>query len=113
MSQYFFSFFNYGKEAINVIKALVDAAPDDGPTTGKAIAKQEELSSQSPPRALESAFRNLTRVDSALTTKLGPVLAADHSTSRSSTSPSPYPSGDDGIHSSFDAIGKEKDSHDL
>lgn len=111
--QYFFSFFNYGKEAINVIQLLVEDASAEGLTAGKAIAKQEESSNPSSPRASGSAFRNLTRVDSALTTKLsGPRQAADHSTSRSSTSPSPYPSGDDGLHSSFDAIGRERDSHD-
>ncbi|KAL7926970.1 glycosyltransferase family 1 protein [Trichoderma austrokoningii] len=113
IDEYFFSFFNYGKEAIEVIKDLVDEASAEGPTAGKAIAKQEEESSDpSSPRATGSAFRNLTRVDSAITTKLGPGLAADHSTSRSSTSPSAYPSGDDGLHSSFDAIGRERDSHD-
>ncbi|PTB37584.1 Sterol 3-beta-glucosyltransferase [Trichoderma asperellum] len=114
IDEYFFSFFNYGKEAINVIKLLVEDASLEGPTAGKAIAKQEEESSnQSSPRASGSAFRNLTRVDSALTTKLsGLGQAAGHSTSRSSTSPNPYPSGDDGLHSSFDAIGRERDSHD-
>lgn len=110
--QYFFSFFNYGKEAINVIKDLVEDASAEGPTAGKAIAKQEESSDPSSPHAPGSAFRNLARVDSAITTKLGPGLVADHSTSHSSTSPSPYPGGDDGLHSSFDAIGKERDSHD-
>ncbi|KAM0513173.1 hypothetical protein ACHAPE_008019 [Trichoderma viride] len=112
IDEYFFSFFNYGKEAINVIKDLVEDASAEGPTAGKAIAKQEESSDPSSPRAPGSALRNLTRVDSALTTKIGSGLVADHSTSRSSTSPSPYPSGEDGLHSSFDAIGRERHSHD-
>ncbi|KAM0477818.1 hypothetical protein ACHAPX_005584 [Trichoderma viride] len=111
IDEYFFSFFNYGKEAISVIKDLVEDASAEGPTAGKAIAKQEESSDPSSPRAPGSALRNLTRVDSALTTKIGSGLVADHSTSRSSTSPSPYPSGD-GLHSSFDAVGRERDSHD-
>ncbi|KAM0257029.1 hypothetical protein ACHAQJ_004624 [Trichoderma viride] len=114
IDEYFFSFFTYGKEAIEVIKLLVEDASAEGPTAGKVIAAHEgEPSNPSSPRASGSVFRNLTRVDSALTTRLsGTGQAAPRLTSPGSTSPSPYPSTDDGLHSSFDAIGKERESHD-
>ncbi|RFU73949.1 autophagy-related 26 [Trichoderma arundinaceum] len=114
IDEYFFSFFTFGKEAINVIKLLVENASAEGPTAGKVIAAHEgESSDQSSPRVSGSAFRNLSRVDSALTTKLSNFGKAEvSSTSPGSTSPSPGPSADDGLHSSFDAIGKERQSHD-
>ncbi|KAL7904588.1 glycosyltransferase family 1 protein [Trichoderma velutinum] len=98
IDEYFFSFFTFGKEAISVIKLLVENASAEGPTAGKVIAAQEGESSDqsSSPRVSGGAFRNLARVDSALTTKfLGPAQGLVPSTSPGSTSPSPHPSADE------------------
>ncbi|KAH6609138.1 autophagy-related 26 [Trichoderma cornu-damae] len=114
IDEYFFSFFTFGKEAINVIKLLVENASAEGPTAGKVIDTHEgESSYQSSPRVSGAALRNLPRVDSAVTAKLsGTGKGAALSISPDSTSPSPRPSADDGLHSSFDAIGQERQSHD-
>ncbi|KAL7803673.1 glycosyltransferase family 1 protein [Trichoderma aethiopicum] len=90
IDEYFFSFFNSGKEAISVIKVLVENASAKGPTAGKVIAAhKEESSNQSSPHISATAFRNLARVDSALTTKPPGTARGDGSPAwADSTSPS-------------------------
>ncbi|EHK21127.1 glycosyltransferase family 1 protein [Trichoderma virens Gv29-8] len=98
IDEHFFSFFTVGKEAINVIKLLVENASAEGPTAGKVIAAQEGESSDqsSSPHISGGAFRNLARVDSALTTKfLSTAQEVVSSASPKSTSPSPHPSADE------------------
>ncbi|KAL6876836.1 glycosyltransferase family 1 protein [Trichoderma novae-zelandiae] len=110
IDEYFFSFFNSGKEAISVIKVLVQNASAGGPTAGKVIAAHEgESSDQSSPRISGSAYRNLARVDSALTTKPPGTTRGDSSSAwAGSTSPS---ADEEGVLSLKSSRGRSSSDH--
>ncbi|KJZ73456.1 Sterol 3-beta-glucosyltransferase [Hirsutella minnesotensis 3608] len=97
IDEYFFSFFSFGREAINVLKILVEDASTGRQTAGKAIAEQQGLNEPDaslPPTSPEDLKRN-GNSDEICTTKLPePVKATLAPLSPPSNNPSPRASHD-------------------
>ncbi|QPG95439.1 Sterol 3-beta-glucosyltransferase [Epichloe festucae Fl1] len=118
IDEYFFSFFNFGKEAINVLKILVDGASSNSRTAGKLIAeeghlhydeeqgmKSEHISRQTSPLPSQSSARHSLQVDKSRTPKLPePVKATLAPMSPHATGPSPRASVECSSRPSMDAL---------
>ncbi|KAK5993084.1 Sterol 3-beta-glucosyltransferase [Cladobotryum mycophilum] len=102
MDEYFFSFFTFGKEAINVIKIMVEGASAENPTPAKVIAAEKDKADEpSSPRRLTGGARNDVHVDRVRTTKLSePVKATLSPLSTQSTGTSPRASTEVGPRAS-------------
>ncbi|KAG6008274.1 Sterol 3-beta-glucosyltransferase [Claviceps maximensis] len=99
IDEYFFSFFNFGAEAINVLKILVDGASSKSRTTGQRIADEAKLHQDIEQR---SNSEHISRMHS---TKLPePVKASLAPMSPHSTIPSPRASLECSSRPSLDAV---------
>ncbi|OAQ75685.1 UDP-glucose:sterol glycosyltransferase [Purpureocillium lilacinum] len=121
IDEYFFSFFSFGREAINVLKILVEDAAPNSRTAGKATAEQESSSASAPASApvslggSKSVSRNDLVVDKIRTTKMPePVKATLSPMSPQSTNPSPRASCEVSSRTSLDAFrGLGRRSHEV
>ncbi|KAJ6443613.1 hypothetical protein O9K51_04792 [Purpureocillium lavendulum] len=115
IDEYFFSFFSFGREAINVLKILVEDAASDNKTSGKAIAEQQtsgasasaSASASAPmsPRGSKSIGRTDLVVDGIRTTKITEHVKATLSPmSPRSTDASPRASCEVSGRTSLDAF---------
>ncbi|KAM0551341.1 hypothetical protein ACHAPJ_008447 [Fusarium lateritium] len=105
IDEYFFSFFSFGKEAINVLKILIDASSANR-SADKAISSRENEGSQPPSgRTSMAASRHDLKVDKLHTGKLPDTVKATLSpmSPRSPSQLSPRVSADV-PRSSFDAF---------
>ncbi|KAH7327757.1 hypothetical protein B0I35DRAFT_345407 [Stachybotrys elegans] len=98
IDEYFFSFFSFGREAINVLKILVEDSASGTRTVDKVLGSRQETS---------SSGRLSINVDKARATKMPEAVKATLSPlsphGPSTANPSPRPSGDVS-RSSFDAF---------
>ncbi|EFY97936.2 glycosyl transferase family 28 and UDP-glucoronosyl domain protein [Metarhizium robertsii] len=128
IDEYFFSFFNFGKEAIKVLKILVEDASSTKQTPGKLIAEQELQSHEQPeqnsnsqpslqnsPHPVESNPHQAMHVDKIRTTKLPEAVKATLSPmTPHSANPSPRASVECSSRTSLDAIRyKGRRSHEV
>ncbi|XP_044717687.1 GRAM domain-containing protein [Hirsutella rhossiliensis] len=109
IDEYFFSFFTFGREAINVLKILVEDASSSGKqTAGRAIAEKQNLGNPEPPQSTGiagSARPSNFNVDNFCTTKLPEAVKATLSPmSPHSTNPSPRASHEVSSRTSLDAF---------
>ncbi|KAG5947204.1 Sterol 3-beta-glucosyltransferase [Claviceps sorghi] len=118
IDEYFFSFFNFGRQAINVLRILVDGASSNSRTTGQRIAEEgrlhqdtgertnsDHVSRQSSPLLSSSSAQHNLPVDKKPTTKLPePVRATLAPLSPHSTVPSSRPSLECSSRPSMDAL---------
>ncbi|KAG6188188.1 Sterol 3-beta-glucosyltransferase [Claviceps purpurea] len=83
IDEYFFSFFNFGREAINVLRILIDGASSSNKTAGQRIADEEQvlqdteirpnsqhLPRQSSPLLSQHSTRQSGQIDRIHSTKL-------------------------------------------
>ncbi|KAM5341859.1 hypothetical protein ACJ41O_014890 [Fusarium nematophilum] len=77
IDEYFFSFFSFGKEAINVLKILIEDASSGSRSGEKVLASRDEEPSQPPStRTSMAGNRNSLHVDKLRTTKLPDTVKA-------------------------------------
>ncbi|RMJ12739.1 hypothetical protein CDV36_007610 [Fusarium kuroshium] len=107
IDEYFFSFFSFGKEAINVLKILIEDASSANRSAEKIASSRGERESSQPPSARTSmaANRNSLHVGKLRTTKLPDTVKATLSP-MSPNSPSQLSprASMDAPRSSFDAL---------
>ncbi|KAL2268062.1 hypothetical protein VTJ83DRAFT_2908 [Remersonia thermophila] len=98
IDEYFFSFFSYGKEAINVLKILVEDASSKAPASSEPSSKRTSLSGDRSSQLLAGA--RVGKINEGVRATLSPMTQ----TRGSSPGPrvSPRPSADR-LRSSFDA----------
>ncbi|PNY29014.1 Sterol 3-beta-glucosyltransferase [Tolypocladium capitatum] len=111
IDEYFFSFFSFGREAINVLKVLVEDASSANQASGKAVAGQQSIGisaqplAQPSPRDSKNTSRNHLHVHKIRTTRLPePVKATLSPMSPRSANPSPRASCDVSSRTSLDAF---------
>ncbi|RBQ72979.1 hypothetical protein FVER53590_07181 [Fusarium verticillioides] len=77
IDEYFFSFFSFGKDAINVLKILIEASADSRSAEKAVSSREENESSQSPSgRTSMAASRHLPQIDRLHTGKLPDTVKA-------------------------------------
>lgn len=107
IDEYFFSFFSFGKEAINVLRILIEDASPANRSADKIVSSRDEREASQPPSARTSmaANRNSLHVDKLRTTKLPDTVKATLSPmSPSSPSQLSPRASMDAPRSSFDAL---------
>ncbi|KAF4466024.1 sterol 3beta-glucosyltransferase [Fusarium albosuccineum] len=78
IDEYFFSFFSFGKEAINVLKILIEDASSGGRSGEKVLSSRDEQEVSQPPstRTSMAANRQSLHVDKLRTTRLPDTVKA-------------------------------------
>ncbi|TWU72643.1 Sterol 3-beta-glucosyltransferase [Metarhizium rileyi] len=118
IDEYFFSFFNLGKEAIHVLKILVDGASSNNRTPGKLVAEQQlqtdeqaelfpsgQASRDISPHPAKATSHKTMRVDNIRTTKIPEAVKATlNPMSPHSANPSPRASVECSSRASLDAF---------
>ncbi|KAF4981980.1 hypothetical protein FZEAL_2326 [Fusarium zealandicum] len=78
VDEYFFSFFSFGKEAINVLKILIEDTSSGSRSGDKVLSSRDEKENSHPPSARTSmaANRQSLQIDKLRTTKLPEAVKA-------------------------------------